>query len=102
MIHVIASVEVADGKREAVLAEFRRLVPLVRAEAGCLEYSPGIDVSSGLPLQIPLRPFVITVVEKWESIAALHTHSQTPHMREFRERVQGMVLRVQLQVLERA
>jgi quinol monooxygenase YgiN len=102
MIHVIAAVEVADGKREAVLAEFRRLVPLVRAEAGCLEYSPSIDVSSGLTLQIPLRESVISVVEKWESIAALQVHSQSAHMREFRDRVQGMVLRVQLQVLEPA
>jgi quinol monooxygenase YgiN len=102
MIHVIAAVEVAAGRSEAVLAEFRRLVPLVRAEAGCLEYSPSIDVSSGLPLQIPLRESVITVVERWESLAALHAHLQSPHMREFRERVKGMVSRIQLQVLQPA
>ena len=35
MIHVIATIEVAPGRREAVLAEFHKIVPLVRAESGC-------------------------------------------------------------------
>jgi len=38
MIHVIATIELAEGKRQAFLAEFRKLVPLVKAEAGCLAY----------------------------------------------------------------
>ena len=37
MIVVIATIEVHAAKREAFLAEFHKLVPLVRAEAGCLE-----------------------------------------------------------------
>ena len=53
MIHVIASIELAEGKRDAFLAEFRRIVPLVRAEAGCLEDRPTVDVAAGLPVPIP-------------------------------------------------
>ncbi len=34
MIHVIATIELNPGTREAFLEEFRKLVPLVRAEAG--------------------------------------------------------------------
>ena len=34
MIHVIAAIEVKPGKREAFLAEFHKLMPSVRAEAG--------------------------------------------------------------------
>jgi quinol monooxygenase YgiN len=37
MIHVIATIGLQKGQREAFLQEFRRVVPLVRAEAGCLE-----------------------------------------------------------------
>jgi quinol monooxygenase YgiN len=100
MIHVIATVELALGRREAFLAEFRRLVPLVRAEPGCLEYGPAVDVPSGLTAQAPPREDVVTVVEKWESLDALRAHVGAPHMLEYRERVKGMVAGVRLQVLQ--
>jgi len=102
MIHVIATVEVVAGRREAFLAEFRKLVPLVRAENGCLEYGPAVDIASGAPAQVPLRPNVVTVVEKWESLDALRAHLQAPHMIEYRARVKDLVAGVQLQVLEPA
>ena len=38
MIHVIAEIETTEGKREAFLEEFRKVVPLVLEEAGCIEY----------------------------------------------------------------
>jgi quinol monooxygenase YgiN len=100
MIHVIATIEVAPGRR--VVAEFHRLVPLVRAEAGCLEYSPSVDVPSGLASQVPLRDNVVTVVEQWESLDALRAHTAAPHMLEYRSRVKDLVVRVQLQILEPA
>lgn len=100
MIHVIATIEVAAGKRDAVLAEFRRIIPLVRAEDGCVEYGTAVDVASGHPAQAPLRPDVVTVVEKWASVAALAAHSQAPHMGEFRQRTTGLVAKVTLQVLD--
>lgn len=64
MIHVIATIELAPGKREAFLTEFRKLVPLVHQEAGCLDYGPTIDVASGIAAQAPPRNDVVTVVEK--------------------------------------
>src|SRR5690349_7592768 len=84
MIHVIASIEVAAGKREAFLAEFRRVVPQVLAEAGCLEYGPTVDVASGIPIQEPPRDNVVTVVEKWQDLDALRAHLNAPHMGEYR------------------
>src|SRR5438445_3056689 len=92
MIHVIATIEVAPGRREAVLAEFHKIVPLVRAEAGCLEYGPTVDVPSGLAAQVPPRDNVITVVEKWASLDALHAHTVAPHMTEYRPRVKDLVV----------
>ena len=55
MIHVIATITVKPGKRDAFLAEFHRIVPAVHAEAGCIEYGPTVDVASGLSMQAPLR-----------------------------------------------
>jgi quinol monooxygenase YgiN len=102
MIHVIATVEVVGGKRDEFLAEFRRVVPAVRAEAGCLEYGPAVDLPTEIPAQIPPRDNVVVIVEKWESLEALRAHLQAPHMQEYRARVKGLVSRVQLQVLQPA
>jgi quinol monooxygenase YgiN len=92
MIHVIATIELAAGKREAFLAEFHKLMPLVHAEAGCLEYGPTIDVPADIPRQIPVRDNVVTIVEKWESLEALRAHLQAPHMANYRVRVKDMVM----------
>jgi quinol monooxygenase YgiN len=99
MIHVIATIELHEGKREAFLAEFRKLVPLVRTEEGCLEYGPTVDVASGMAIQGPLRANVVTVVEKWENVAALIKHSQAPHMAAYRPKVKDFVVSTKLQVL---
>jgi quinol monooxygenase YgiN len=100
MIHVIATVELAEGKREAWLAEFRKVVPLVRAEKGCLEYGGTIDVATGIAAQVPLRPDVVTVVEKWESLDALQAHLAARHMGDFRARIRDLVVKLSLQVLQ--
>ncbi len=102
MIHVIATIEVKAGRRDAFLAEFHKLVPLVRAEAGCLDYGPTVDVASGVAAQAPLRDHVVTIVEKWESLDALRTHLAAPHMAAYRDRVKDLVGGVTLQVLEPA
>ncbi len=102
MIHVIATIELAAGKREAFLAEFRRVVPLVKAEAGCLDYGPAIDVPSGLAAQPPVREDVVTVIERWENLEALRAHLAAPHMQDYRARVKGLVARTQVQVLQPA
>jgi quinol monooxygenase YgiN len=100
MIHVIATIEVIAGKRADFLTEFQRIVGPTRSEAGCLEYGPTVDVASGLGAQGPIRDHVVTVVEKWESLEALHAHSKAPHMLDYRGRVKDLVVRVQLQVLQ--
>jgi quinol monooxygenase YgiN len=99
MICVVATIEVAEGRRQAFLDEFRRLVPKVLGESGCLEYAPMVDVASGIGLQAPARPDVVTIVEKWESIEALESHLMTPHMTEYRKAVKAMVKGTSLVIL---
>jgi quinol monooxygenase YgiN len=100
MIVVIATIEVAAGRREEFLQEFRRVVPLVLNEEGCIEYWPMIDVATGIAAQGPLRDDVVTIVEKWDSLPALQAHLSAPHMHEYRGRVKDLVQRVSLQVVE--
>ena len=87
MIHVIATLDIAAGRRDSVVKKFRELTPQVLAEDGCLDYSPSIDVETPIARQAPRREDSITVVERWESTAALEAHLTAPHMRQFREAV---------------
>ena len=100
MIHVIATLDLQPGKRESVLAQFRALVPIVRAEAGCLEYGTAIDIATPLLGQPPVRPDSVIVVEKWASLAALDAHLASPHMQTFLGGLKGTLKDVKALVLE--
>ncbi len=102
MIFVIASIEVKPGKRDAFLAEFRKNMPNVHAEKGCIEYGPTVDLATEMKAQIPLRENVVTIVEKWESLEALMAHAAAPHMAEYRAKVKDIVVGTSLQILRHA
>jgi quinol monooxygenase YgiN len=102
MIHVIATIEVQPGTRSAFLEQFAWVVPLVRAEDGCLEYGAGLDIPTSIRVQVPPRENVVIVVEKWRDLPALEAHLAAPHMSEYRERVKAFVVQVALQVLQPA
>lgn len=99
MIHVLASVSVKAGRREAFLEIFKANVPNVIKEDGCLEYRPTVDIPAGLDPQV-LDENMVTVIEKWESVEHLKVHLSAPHMLEYRQNVASMVDGVSLKVLE--
>ncbi|MEN6466260.1 MAG: putative quinol monooxygenase [Syntrophaceae bacterium] len=100
MVHVIAVVEIASGRREAFLKEFHKVVPFVRVEEGCIEYGPAIDLETDFAA--PVRDDVVTIIEKWEDIHSLKAHLGTPHMLEYRKRVKDLVERTTVHVLQNA
>ena len=100
MIQVIATIELKPGCRDDFLPLLNENVPKVKAEDGCLAYDPFIDVDSGLPVQGEIRENVVTLVEAWTSIEALHAHLKTPHMAAYRDKVKDMVTKVTIQVLK--
>jgi len=102
MISVIAAIEVADGQRDAFLAIFNEMVPKVRAEEGCIEYGPWLDLPTNIDRQEPARENVVTVIEKWESVDALEAHLIISHMLEFRKAVEDLVTGITLQILQPA
>jgi quinol monooxygenase YgiN len=102
MIYVVATIQLTSGQREAFLAEQRHLLPQVRAEAGCLEYTPTVDVALADPPQTPLRGDVVVMQEKWESLESLRAHLVAPHMKAFREKVKPLVIGAKVEVFEPA
>jgi quinol monooxygenase YgiN len=102
MIHVIATIELHPGRRDAFLAEFRRVVPDVLAEPGCIEYGPAIDAETDVTAQLPPRPDVVTIVEKWESLDHLKAHLAAPHMQAYRPRVKDLITLSSLVILSPA
>ena len=102
MIHVLATVFLQPGKRSVFLAELHKIVPQVRAEKGCYEYTPTIDLETNLPTQSETRHDVVVIVERWENMECLENHLVAPHMMEYRPRVREFIARVDLQILEPA
>lgn len=102
MIFVIATLEIANGHRDKCLDEFRKLVPLVLAEKGCIEYVPVIDLATDMDAQADLRENSITVIEKWASVDALKAHNAEPHMATFREAIGDILLNLRLEISEAA
>jgi len=100
MIHVIATLELKPGCRDAYLSILRGNLTHVRAENGCLAYTPTVDIDAGLPVQGATRENVVTIVEAWESLDALHAHLKTPHMAAYREATQNYVTGLRVQVLQ--
>ncbi len=99
MISVIASIRVKTGKLHDYLAILKANVPAVRKEKGCIEYVPTVDLDVKLPPQV-LDNNVVTLLEKWESLEALHAHLGSPHMLDYREKVRTFVESVSFKVLQ--
>ncbi len=102
MIYVIATIELSPGGKDKYLSELKRVMPLVHKEKGCIEYGPTVDVPAGLPIQVPQRNNVVTLIERWESVDALKLHVTQPHFMEYRERVKDVMKNVSIQVLKPA
>ncbi len=102
MICVVATIEVAEGRRAELLAEFHKVVPQVLEEEGCIEYGLMVDVPTNIGAQPAIRENAVVVLEKWESTETLERHLKAPHMAEYRERVKGLVVGTLLHVLQPA
>ena len=99
MIYVVATIELNEGMRDQFLAEQKHLLPLVRAEAGCIEYTPSVDRPVD-PAKTPPRADTITMQEKWQTLDHLKAHSVAPHMSDFRPKTKHMITSVKVEVFE--
>ncbi|MFG3000489.1 putative quinol monooxygenase [Streptomyces sp. NPDC048340] len=72
-IQLVILITTLPGRGKEQIAAFERLAPIVRAEAGCLQY----DLH-----QVSGEPDRFVLIERWSSQAALAAHDVTPHMVE--------------------
>ena len=101
MICVIAVIKAKTGQRNALMACIKDNLANVHAETGCIEYQPMVDTESSLGAQ-ELDENIVTMVEKWGTMANLDAHAVAPHMLEYREKVKDIVESVSLKVLTAA
>ena len=74
MIVITAVLQVAEGKGNEVVEEFKKLVPKVRQDPGTITYIINQAVDNADK---------IMVYEKYEDREALQYHGQTEHFKEF-------------------
>jgi len=59
-------------------------------------------MEAGLPVKSEIRENVVTIVEAWENLAALHAHLKTEHMAAYRAAVADYVAGLTVRVLQPA
>ena len=101
MINVLATIQLKPGTRDKFFEVFNANVPAVLAEDGCIEYYPTVDVDAKIDSQAKDENAVV-VIEKWESLEALHAHLEAPHMVQFRSDAGEMIEGLSLKVLAKA
>lgn len=101
MVHVIASIQVAEGKIAEVMKMYETFTPLVNEEKGCVRHLPTVDFDTEIPIQ-QKESGIITVIEQWDNIEDYYAHLSAPHVIEFRENITELVEKVSIKVLQSA
>ena len=102
MIHVVATIELKPGCRQAYLDVLLPNVPNVKAEKGCLAYEATIDTDTDIAVHEKAGDDVVTLIEAWESVDALKQHFTEPHMLAYREKVKDLFKNISIRVLKPA
>ena len=79
---ILAQITAEPGKEALVRAELERLVPMTRAEAGCLQYDLHVDNEN---------PGFFVFYENWESRELWQTHMNAPHLAAYMAATDGAV-----------
>ena len=91
MIRLVVTLTAKPGRRDELLAAFQANVPAVRAEKGCVEYGAFLDTPGAGPIQTPIGPDTIMILETWDSLESLAAHGAAPHMKEFGRKTKDML-----------
>lgn len=87
---ITGNVLVKDGHIDVVRAELEKLIPITRAEEGCIQYDLHQDNEN---------PKYFMFYENWESRELWQTHMQNDHLKSYMAATDGMVERFWLHEL---
>lgn len=79
---IIANIKANPDKVELVQAELKKLIPVTRAEQGCLQYDLHQDNEN---------PEHFLFYENWESRELWQTHMNAPHLAAFMAATEGAI-----------
>ena len=79
---IIANILAKPDKIDFVKAELEKLIPITRAEAGCMQYDLHQDNEN---------PAYFMFYENWESRELWQTHMNAPHLAAYMEATAGAV-----------
>ena len=92
MLTIIANIHANPDKIDLVKAELERLLPLTRAEPGCINYDLHQDNTD-------FAHFVFH--ENWESREHWQAHMDSPHIAAYRKATEGAVDQITITELTR-
>ena len=79
---IIANILAKPDKIDFVKAELEKLIPITRAEAGCMQYDLHQDNEN---------PAYFMFYENWESRELWQTHMNAPHLTAYMEATEGAI-----------
>jgi len=79
---IVANIHANPDKIERVKAELEKLIPITRAEEGCIQYDLHQDNEN---------PAHFMFYENWESRELWRAHMNAPHLAAYMEATEGAV-----------
>ena len=92
MLTIIADIHAEPDQIERVRAELEKLIPVTRAEKGCIQYDLHQDNED---------PAHFTFYENWESRKLWQAHMQAPHLKAWKKATDGAIAKFSLHELSR-
>jgi len=74
MIIVTATIIANPGERDEIVSKSRDLIKSTRLEPGCISYDLYMNAEDD---------DILLMLERWETLEALQSHSQTEHFKAF-------------------
>ena len=100
MLNVVVTMMIKEGHLQDFLAVCAEVRPKVLKEPGCQAYDYYRDAPWPPAAPKPVESHRLTLLERWDSPAALQAHLDTPHMKGFASRVKDLRASVEVRVVE--
>lgn len=91
MITVIGRAEAEPARIPALQPALDAMMRATWDESGCLSYSMAVENAV---------EGIVTIVERWADIDALHAHFATPHMQTFNATIKGAARSIDVKIYD--